>query len=159
MLRNMKYLPISVANEFIGLSPSGETHMKLQKLVYMAYGAWLSENENPFIAESPQVWQYGPVFDSLYHELKNFRSEKINEQQFIIDKTGLINEPEIKALIGRVWEKYKDISGARLSDITHLAGSPWYQIAKENNFRVPLGATIPDDLIKKYFRETANMAV
>lgn len=155
----MKYSPLSVANEFILISPSGETHMKLQKLAYMAYGVWLKDHNETFVAEPPQVWQYGPVFESLYHQLKHFRAEKITQQQGMPGEGGLISDPDIKAVIARVWEKYKNVPAPHLSDITHAPGSPWHQIAKKNDFRVVLGETIPDDLIKKYFRESANMAV
>lgn len=153
-----KYLPLRVANAFIQLSPTGETHMKLQKLVYMAYGVWLREHEEPFIAEQPQVWPYGPVFDSLYHQLKDFRSQPIKTPLALLGEDGAIAEADINAVITRVWEKWKGVSGSSLSEITHLPGSPWHQIAKANNFCVPMGQEIPVSTIKKYFRETSDMA-
>ncbi len=148
-----KYSPLCVANQFIKISPNGETHMKLQKLVYMAYGAWLRENNEPFITEEPQVWQYGPVFASLYHNLKIFRSTPITSSQLAtLQSTEEINEAEAITTTQSVWERYKDYTAADLSDITHQSGSPWYEVAKENNFRVPQGTTIPTEIIKQHFR-------
>jgi len=148
MIKMNKYSPLSVANEFIKLSPNGETHMKLQKLVYMVYGAWLRDHDEPFITEEPQVWQYGPVFESLYHDLKTFRSTPVRNLQ----TADAINEDTIKNTIDNVWKRYKDYSATDLSDITHQPESPWYEVAKENNFCVSQGTVIPIETIKNYFR-------
>jgi uncharacterized phage-associated protein len=154
-----KFLPLAAANEFIALAPNGVSHMKLQKLVYMAHGAWLKDHPEPFLSENPQVWQYGPVFQSLYHELKHFRSEPITEPQTHLNFPVRIDDKSIKSIIEKVWDKYKDASGPRLSDITHLPGSPWFKIAQEHGFSVPMGTEISPALIGQYFRETANMAI
>jgi hypothetical protein len=65
------YRPLALANEFIVMSASrGAEHMKLQKLVYFAYGWWLTGHSDRITTEPPQVWKFGPVFESLYHELR-----------------------------------------------------------------------------------------
>jgi uncharacterized phage-associated protein len=45
--------------------------MKLQKLVYYAYGWWLLYHSEPIMTEPPEVWRHGPVFSSMYHALKH----------------------------------------------------------------------------------------
>jgi uncharacterized phage-associated protein len=51
--------------------PDGAEHMKLQKLVYYAYGWWLLYHSEPIMTEPPEVWRHGPVFSSMYHALKH----------------------------------------------------------------------------------------
>lgn len=156
----MVYSPTSVAKEFARISENGATHMKLQKLVYMAYGTWLRDHEEPFVSEPPQVWQYGPVFASLYHLLKIYKSTPIGVAQFEeIAPAGEIAENDKKALISKVWKKYGTLSAISLSNITHVPGSPWHEIASSNKFRVPTGTAIPDDLMKRYFRASPDMAI
>jgi uncharacterized phage-associated protein len=154
------FLPLAAANEFIALSGAdGVSHMKLQKLVYLAHGAWLAHHGKSFLSENPQVWQYGPVFGSLYHELKNYRAAPIKELQTMFDEVPRVDDDFVKDVIAKVWRKFGGLSAIRLSDITHLPGSPWQVIAKGHEFKVPMGTEIPPQIIGKYFLETASMAV
>jgi uncharacterized phage-associated protein len=154
------YLPLAAANEFIDLSKGeGVSHMKLQKLVYLAHGVWLARHGLSFLSENPQVWQYGPVFVSMYHELKNNRSAPITKLQALFDETPRVEDAFVKDIIGKVWGKFGSSSAIKLSDLTHLPGSPWQLIAKEHKFRVPMGTEIDPAIIGKYFREASSMAV
>jgi uncharacterized phage-associated protein len=154
------YLPLAAANKFVVLSKGeGVSHMKLQKLVYLAHGVWLARHGLSFLSENPQVWQYGPVFGSMYHELKNNRSAPITELQTIFDEAPRVDDRFVMDIIAKVWDKFGSSSAIKLSDLTHLPGSPWHIIAKEHKFRVPMGTEIDPEIIGKYFRETASMAV
>ena len=147
------YLPLAAANEFIRLAaPNGVSHMKLQKLVYLAHGLWLAEHDEPFLSRAPQVWQYGPVFEDLYHELKGFRRSPIKEPQALFDEPPFIDDAEVKATIAKTWERFKDWSAIQLSDLTHKVGSPWSNIAERHGFKVPLGTQIPASDIRDYVR-------
>ena len=149
-----KYLSLAAANEFIQLAqPTGVSHMKLQKLVYLAHGYWLARHEDPFLVENPQVWQYGPVFEQLYHELKHFRSTNINQPQDLFDEPPFIDDPDVKTVILDVWKRFESKSAGQLSDLTHKAGSPWSKIAEKHRYKVPFGTVIPPTEIKEYFRE------
>ena len=46
--------------------------MKLLKLTYISYGFYLaaSEGKEHLIDEKPAAWDYGPVFPSLYLNIK-----------------------------------------------------------------------------------------
>jgi uncharacterized phage-associated protein len=153
----MPVSPIATANEFIALSqPNGVTHMKLQKLVYLTLEEWLKNHNETFLSRGPEVWQYGPVFPDLYHELKFHRSQAITDLQAMYDVAERVESPDIKACIEKVWQKYRTASATYLSDLTHRAGSPWHQIAQRCNFSVPFGTEIPVNDIKKYVREQAQ---
>lgn len=149
--------PVNVANEFIALSGGeGVTHMKLQKLVYLTLEDWLVENDSSFLQGDPEVWQYGPVFPDLYHELKHYRSQPITKKIEVFGAEPKVEDENIRGSILRVWDKYKLTAATRLSDLTHRPGGPWHQIAEKCGFKVPYGTSIPVDVIKKYVREKAK---
>lgn len=153
----MFYSPLSIANEFIRKSDGhGVTHMKLQKLVYLALEEWLKDHDTSFLSENPEVWQYGPVFSDLYHQLKEHRSALITQEQNGVEPDVRIKEKDILSVIDKVWEKYKRTLATVLSDLTHKPDGPWYQTAKKFNFSVPYGTEIPTDVIKKCVREKAE---
>ena len=150
---------IQIANTFIERYASDTyiDHLKIQKLCYYAYGWWLAffGSEPPLSTEGPQVWQYGPVFNSLYGIFKGSKDKWIKEPY---DKSpDLINKSEeiSSKIIDRIWTRYGHLSGIELSTMTHANNSPWYKEAKEHKFNVPYSHDIDKKKIKAYF---ANLA-
>lgn len=149
--------PLEISNAFLSEfgAENGISHMKLQKLTYLFHGFWLQENDDRVLSADPEVWQYGPVFGSLYQALKRFKSQGITEP-----KTEILdfNAPAVTAdgahldLVRRVWGRYGALSGGQLSDLTHKPGTPWHTLAKRHDFRVPQGLKIEEDLIRQYYR-------
>ena len=112
----MAYSPLAVANEFIKLSKTngGLSHIKVQKLCYYAQEMALGKNlETPLINEQPQVWQYGPVFKSLYQELKYHGPDQIKEPEAegYFGEVQFINpkDKRSKDIIEKTWEKIEVI--------------------------------------------------
>lgn len=56
------YTPVALANYFVKQfgADEGISHMKLQKLVYLAYGWWLSHYENPSSKRRLRLEDMGP---------------------------------------------------------------------------------------------------
>jgi len=161
------YSPLAIANEFIllGAHQGGIEHMKLQKLVYYAYGWWLatrsSPDEPPLIKEGPQIWRYGPVFSGLYEALKIFGRKPIDEPQSISPfcEPDLIgDDKKAKKLVSWIWKKYGHLSSFDLSEMTHRLGTSWERTAKENNYRVPFHTVISDQYILDEFTQELNAA-
>jgi uncharacterized phage-associated protein len=155
------YTPLAFANEFILKSaPAGVEHMKLQKLVYIAYGWWLSVYDEPVLNEAPEVWKHGPVFQSLYHMLKEHgrtpichpQSSSFNRSPDRVDD----NDDEVLSLIDWVWSKYRHLSSFALSDLTHEKGSPWQKTVEQFGYRVPFNTEISLELIKEHYRKLAR---
>ena len=166
------FTPLAVANCFLekfGADADIE-HMKLQKLVYCAYGWWLAargQKKPRLTSEAPEVWRYGPVFDSLYHCLKIFGRDPIKTPQSINPFQDAENIPEdatdkdatdARKLIDWIWERYGHLSSLELSAMTHEAGSPWHKVATENKFRVPFNTPVPDQYIFEEFTKLPNAA-
>lgn len=154
------YSSLAVANEFIALfgQEKGIEHMKLQKLVYCAYGWWLSSHGLDYprlTSKGPEIWKHGPVFDGLYQVLKVFGRKPICEPQssepFMEPERFSEKEGEEHVLIRWIWGRYGHLSSFALSDLTHQPGSPWHRIAVENDFRVAFSTEIPDDYIFEEF--------
>ncbi|MSP43099.1 MAG: DUF4065 domain-containing protein [Alphaproteobacteria bacterium] len=154
------YAPIEIANTLLdkfGKKSGGIDHMKLQKLVYCVHGWRLAYKETSKLAEQPEVWQYGPVFPSMYHELKIYGVSPIEEPV----KTSPFEEEAPKVpdndtdclnLIEWVWKRYGHLSGMALSEMTHKEGTAWRKVAEERKFRVPKGLSLGDDYVRAEFQ-------
>ena len=153
--------PLALANTFIQLhgEADGIEHMKLQKLAFYSYGWWLASEDQPLLTEGPELWRFGPVFSSLYSALAQFGARPIKAAQrpTPFGPIPLIPEEDVRtrAFVDWIWGRYGGYSSFRLSDLTHSKGSPWQQEAEARNYRVPLHHRIPDDTIRKYFKDEA----
>jgi uncharacterized phage-associated protein len=87
----------AVANWFIKKSIDMDkpmTHMKLQKLVYMAYGWYYACYEIPLFGNDIVAWKHGPVVPSLYAVFKD--NGQLPVKQYAIKLTEDDNgNPEI----------------------------------------------------------------
>ncbi|SUS04740.1 conserved hypothetical protein [Candidatus Defluviicoccus seviourii] len=157
----MSYSPLAVANTFIAEfgGGGGIDHMKLQKLTYYAYGWSLAFRNKPLLKEGPEVWQYGPVFDSLYRSMASHGSKPIAEpiKANPFQPAPIVPETDgdTRNLIRWVWDRYGGMSGLRLSDETHKAGTPWQIEAAKHGYRVPSHHRIPDEQIQSFFKAEA----
>ena len=132
--------------------------MKLQKLAFYTYGWWLAYNDDRLLTEPPEVWQYGPVFASLYGALRPFGSAAITQPVGGPHQPApIIPSDEIAARewVGWVWQRYGHLNALQLSDLTHEPGTPWQVEAAARDYRVPKRHPIPDATTKAYFKRLA----
>lgn len=128
--------------------------MKLQKLVYLLYGAYLLETGEPLFAERFEVWQYGPVVGDIYHAFKKYRDKPVRE--FMVDANGkyktvdLVAKPTFTMQFNRIWDKFSGKTGIELSNMTHYRGGAWY---KALSSRSPF---IRDDDIREEMKVLLN---
>jgi len=138
--------------------------MKLQKLLYCSYGWWqqLQGGRESFVSEEPQAWQYGPVFESLYHVLKGWGHKPIKKPQYFhpLAKAPSIEEEdrEVRDLLKSVWQRYEEYTAFQMSMMTHSEGTPWNRIADKfgGGKRIPSGMVIPRAYIKEEFDRIAE---
>lgn len=152
----------TVANYFIQKSfDTGIelTQMKLLKLVYIAHGWHRGYFSTNLINDAVQAWRYGPVIPDLYRKIRHYGREIIDAP---IEGYGLPgdgnpqnappNENTI-ALLDKVWDVYSEYTGVQLSAMTHRKGTPWdvvWRAQGGDNYR---GATIPNELIMRHYKE------
>lgn len=122
------------------------TPMQLIKLVYLSHGWMLGLHSKPLINEEVEAWKYGPVIPKLYHEIKHYRSqpvENINYDSGAVDKDS-------QDIINQVYKKYGHLPGITLSMVTHETNSPW-EMTWNNG-----GTVISNDLIAYYYQGLAK---
>lgn len=159
----MAYTAASIANAFLSRAfrdKKGISPMKIQKLLYITHGYGLVEFNKPIIDEVFEAWKFGPVLSSLYHECKEFGSGSIGRYIKDIDpETGarssvpFPDEDKVNDIIDYVWKEYGDESAISLSDWTHVKSGPW-DIVTSGGTSILRHQDVPNDLIKKYFKET-----
>lgn len=150
------------------------TPMKAIKLVYFAHAWTLGFTGKPLLDEPIQAWRYGAVVTSLYHDLKLYGSGDIkhsivrNQQDYIIPlltevydtippketiNCDNINKNETD-IIDSVWNAYKGMTAAGLSNIMHQAGTPWSETYQ--NGACGSHAVISNELIKRHYQDKIN---
>jgi len=159
----MSYDPRLVANALLHKARErGETltHLKLQKLLFFVQAWSLALHGRETISGTPEAWDYGPVFPSLYHELKVYGSGPIAgylQEPFAQDgKTvALVPNPgdqEFWALIDQVWDRYGSLTAGQLSSLSHVPGGPWDQARKAGMRNMPVPA------ITEFYRQQLHGA-
>lgn len=127
------------------------THLKLQKLVAIAYGFHEAIHGDHLFDEDIQAWDYGPVVPQLYYEFKRFGHHPISEPSRSFDHiSGRFHVPEVsdsgdRKLLEDVWMKYGRLTAVRLVDLTHSPGTPWHDTASNG------GGKIDPDCIRRYY--------
>ncbi len=159
------YEALGVANAFIDFANNSSenlTHLKLQKLIYIAYGHYIVEYDCPLIKERIEAWRYGPVIRSVYDEFKSYGrkpikeygtilnvTESFNNDRVVLD-TPVIEDEKTLEFIENIWRKYGNRDGYDLSNSTHKVDTPWYQ-AKEKQLDI-----VPDEFIKSYYKNISD---
>jgi uncharacterized phage-associated protein len=141
----------TIANRFIELARADErqlTPMQLLKLVFLAHGWMLGKHGRPLIGDPIEAWKYGPVIPMLYAKLRQYRADPVTAD--IPGPYERLDRVE-NNMIYQVYKTYGALSGPRLSNITHVEGSPWRSVYQPDNSDVQ----IPDNLIGKYYEQQA----
>ena len=160
----MAYSPLEIANTVItrhAASCGGIEHMKLQKILFYAYGWWLAYKGTPNMKNKPEVWKYGPVFSGVYYALNRYEDQPITtpEPLSAFDTTAPqvpANDTQTLQLIDWVWKRYGHFDSFTLSEMTHKPGTPWQIMAEKYNYRVPRYLEIDDEVTRTYFTALAQ---
>ncbi len=147
------------------------TNLKIQKLVYLAYGFYSVIGKEKLFSNRIEAWKHGPVIPALYYEASRFGSKCI-EKEFtecaIIDneniKTDLgdfkvepyipkVENKDIMDVLDYIWDIYSKYTGWTLRNLTHLKGTPWDEVY--NNGRGEF-KEIPFKKIQEYYKEFIN---
>jgi len=151
------YSPSLVANAFLykaRQSGAQLSHMKLQKLVFFMHAWSLALAGGSVVAARPEAWTYGPVFDTLYHELKGFGSRPVDG--YLVQMNPLSGQREAQIphqadegfwrLLDQVWGRYSPLTALQLSELSHEPGGPWEQARKA------LKLQLDDEVVRDFYR-------
>lgn len=120
---------------------------KIQKLLYIAYGAHLVVSRTRLCREHPQAWPYGPVFPSTRNKLLKENLDAITMDNSIVKKS--VSDNYLQGLVQFVFAGFGKYNANTLTQWSHKEGSPWEQTTQLNGFK--WGDPIPDDFIIDYF--------
>lgn len=100
------------------------TPLKMQKMVYFAYVAYLLENEGKkrLFEEKIEAWPAGPVVPGLYYELKKYGSMPIDAESYVdvTEKEFLSSHPEeVISLLDGVYEACEQFTSFELVAKSH----------------------------------------
>ena len=136
----MAYSAIAVANAFIEKAKQGKlkglTPMKLQKLLFYTQSWHLKLCDGkPLFDDLFARWKFGPVIPPIYHLLKKYGSNEIQEPiSIIVDSDGEWKRitPKIQKdddvaekIIDKIIDVYGGYSGTQLSNMTHAPNTAW----------------------------------
>jgi uncharacterized phage-associated protein len=121
---------------------------KLQKLMYCCYGTCLAKCGYRLCDESPEAWQYGPVFPRTLRTLQCWGYEWLAEHP--TEDVAEQLPQEVVALIDATLKTFGKFAANQLSNWTHIKGSPWSVASKDG---AVLKEQISDALISEYFKK------
>ena len=131
------------------------THLKLQKLVYMAYGWATLIYDEPLFSSTIEAWSLGPVVPDLWHEFKVYGEKPIGRgRAFEFDwetSTDSIipsvpaTDTQTHLVLAITWALYGPEKAWKLVDLTHDDNTPWKQTPRNEQIRY--------ELIRDHFRE------
>lgn len=124
---------------------------KLQKLMYVVYGAYLANDDERLCDEHPKAWPFGPVFPKVQKYFA--KSENFTEVSPSLSKTeefkSLTENEKLNNVITSVIKVFGHYSAKDLSEWSHKNGSPWVIALNSNNGQ--WNSEISDEVIKSYF--------
>lgn len=129
-------------------------HLKIQKLVFFTHAWLLALHGVPAVRERPEAWAYGPVFDALFHRLKNRRRDAIRDCIRFADVTTNAFQALMPSrkderfwdVLEQVLDRYGRLTERRLSTLAHVPGGPWDQARRNRQ------AFILDDVVREHFK-------
>ena len=134
------------------------TNLKLQKLMYFVEAYYTSKNDCEELFDTEwSAWDYGPVNKDLYNYYKKFRSIPIILEDSEKEIAKNLCE-ENQKYINIVYDIFSVFTAFELVTLTHLDGSPWSKVYKENeksekyDFEELNNSIIPKEETKEWFK-------
>ena len=121
--------------------------MKLQKLAFYAQVQHLVTTGAPLFPEDFQAWRGGPVVPELYALHRGMFL--IRPGELVSGDSSALTDAE-RALIDSVCSALGDMTGAKLSERTHLE-SPWLNAREGLSPSDPSNAVITQETMQSYY--------
>lgn len=122
---------------------------KLQKLLYILYGAYLTACNECLLSENPKAWPSGPVFPRVQRKFA-----KVNDLSYADTNNSKFEEirrdERLLSLIEAVFRTFGSWSARELSEWSRKPGSPWALALANNN--MSFDAVITPKSIGEYFK-------
>jgi uncharacterized phage-associated protein len=143
------YDSILVAQYLLSLAREKKLNLnvtKVQKMLYIVFGYFLSQFDKKIIEESPRAWPFGPVFPRAQNKVDYTNILPINSPEFSEIKKDI----ELTKVLNEVLDKYSQYTASQLTEWSHQKGSPWSKTTEEIGFR--WNTPIKEEYINEYFK-------
>lgn len=145
-----------VADFFIEMGKCDEndtvTNLRINKLIYFAQAISLAEYDKALFDEEFHAWKLGPVVPCVYQKYRSYGKDNISETTDGFDM-GRFSAEELDMLMF-VYRYYGKFSTTELVNMSHIEGSPWKSVYKENEDNI-----IFKDDIKAFFSQSNPYSV
>ena len=99
------------------------SNLKLQKILYIAHMFYLGRtNGEPLVRGAFEAWDYGPVHPNVYHKVKIFGSDPV--ENIFHDVADMAKGPE-KEILDEALESLDGFGPGQLVHVTHREGGAW----------------------------------
>ena len=125
------------------------SNLAMQKLLYIAHMFHLGKYDaKPLVSGQFEAWDYGPVHPALYHAVKQFGADPV---QNIFHSVPPIGEGTETSLLDAAVDQLSD-STSRLVAIAHWKNGAW----AKNYIPGKKGVPIPDEDIRQEYIDRQN---
>jgi uncharacterized phage-associated protein len=99
------------------------SNLELQKILYLAHMFYLGRTGGePLVPGQFEAWDYGPVHPDLYHRVKVFGSDKV--ENIFYGNPDLPEGPE-RAILDEAYDSLGKLGAGRLVNATHRRTGAW----------------------------------
>lgn len=126
------------------------TNLKLQKLLYFAWGWYLTLHKQELFEGCPESWRYGPVFSKIYQRFDGRSNRPITGEDMLTVCGGI--EREVQEFLDDIWVEYGQYTAEKLANITH--DDPAWLQGQKQGYRQPMMR----DTVVRYFKDQQEKA-
>lgn len=140
-----------IANYFLFLdefeeSSEGISNLKMQKLLYYAFGFYAATYDEFLFQDDIAAWPYGPVVPELCEYYQQYKKDHIPFPSEVksYDEIDTLS-PQQEQLVKDIFDEFGQYSAWKLKDMTHEE-APWMKYFRREN------PVIPPEELMAYFK-------
>ena len=137
---------LSAAKHLAARSDWSLSNLELQKIIYLAHMFFLGRMGEPLVHGQFEAWDYGPVHPELYHKVKIFGADDV---QNIFHAVGDLPRGPEREIIDEAFESLGNVGPGRLVHATHRKNGAWERSYMPGVRR----CIIPNDEILREYQE------
>lgn len=104
------------------------TNLELQKIIYISHMNYLGENKKPLVRGNFEAWKLGPVHPKLYHHVKQFCANPVEESVFSEIKDLNPEHEKQTKILEDILEIFPSGSANVLIEVTHWVEGAWKKV-------------------------------
>jgi uncharacterized phage-associated protein len=136
----------TVCRQICNLSDWRISNLQLQKILYLAQMYYMGRNNSRRLVDTFfEAWDYGPVAPDLYHKVKLFGSDPVED--IFYQARVFRDDDDRKLVLDEVCADLLKRTPGELVDLTHWEDGAWARHYRPGVKRIP----IPDsDIYREY---------